>query len=108
MEFLPTDTACREYLELIRWNGVPTCPHCGTVNENHYRLKTKGEFTGLYKCKDCKERFTVTVSTMFEGSHISLRKWFIAMTYFHHIKKASVLTSWQRIWVSLKSQHVLC
>ena len=87
LEVLPTDNACREYLEMIRWNGVPTCPHCGTVNENHYRLKTKGEFTGLYKCKDCKERFTVTVKTMFEGSHISLRKWFIAVYIFSSHKK---------------------
>ena len=84
---LPTDAACREYLEMKRWNGLPVCPHCGVVDTNHYKLKTKGEFKGLYKCKSCKERFTVTVGTMFEGSPISLRKWFIATYIFSAHKK---------------------
>lgn len=84
---LPTDTACREYLELKRWNGTPVCPHCGLVEANHYKLKVKGEFKGMYKCKSCKERFTVTLGTMFEGSPISLRKWFIATYLFSAHKK---------------------
>ena len=84
---LPNDAACREYLELKRWNGTPVCPHCGIVDENHYKLKVKGEFKGMYKCKSCKERFTVTVGTMFEGSPIPLRKWFIATYIFASHKK---------------------
>ena len=84
---LPDDKACREYLELQRWGGVPVCPHCGTVDENHYKLNVKGEFKGLYKCRACKERFTVTLGTMFEGSPISLRKWFIATYIFASHKK---------------------
>ena len=84
---LPTDAACREYLELKRWNGTPVCPHCGAVDANHYKLKVKGEFKGMYKCKSCKERFTVTLGTMFEGSPISLRKWFIATYIFASHKK---------------------
>jgi transposase-like protein len=84
---LPDDKACREYLELMRWNGTPTCPHCGVVDANHYKLNVKGEFKGMYKCKSCKQRFTVTLGTMFEGSPISLRKWFIAMFLFSAHKK---------------------
>lgn len=84
---LPDDKACREYLELKIWNGTPVCSHCGTVDENHYKLKVKGEFKGMYKCKHCRERFTVTIGTMFEGSHIGLRKWFIAIYIFSLHKK---------------------
>lgn len=84
---LPTDNACREYLELIRWNGTPSCPHCGIIDANHYKLNVKGEFKGLYKCKSCKQRFTVTLGTMFEGSAIGLRKWFIATYIFSAHKK---------------------
>lgn len=87
MTALPTDAACREYLELQRWGGVPTCPHCGVVDPNHYKLNVKGQFRGMYKCKACKQRFTVTVGTMFEGSPISLRKWFIATYIFASHKK---------------------
>lgn len=85
LQKLPDDSSCREHLELIRWKGEPRCPDCGS-NEN-YKLKTKGEFKGLYKCANCRERFTVTVGTMFEGSHISLRKWFIAIYIFSSHKK---------------------
>jgi transposase-like protein len=84
---LPTDAACREYLELKRWNGTPVCPHCGLIEDKHYRLNVKGEFKGMYKCKSCKERFTVTLGTMFEGSPIPLRKWFIATYIFASHKK---------------------
>ena len=87
LQALPTDTACREYLELKRWNGTPACPHCGVVDANHYKLNVKGEFKGMYKCRSCKERFTVTVGTMFEGSPIPLRKWFIAAYIFSAHKK---------------------
>jgi transposase-like protein len=85
LDVLPDEAACRNYLEQIRWNGKPTCPHCGF--QEHYVLKTKGVFKGMYKCKNCRERYTVTVQTMFEGSHIPLRKWFIAMYIFSSHKK---------------------
>ena len=87
LEVLNTETKCREFLENLRWNNEPVCPHCGSKNKAHYELKTKGEFKGLHKCKDCRERFTVTVGTMFEGSHIPLRKWFIAVYIFSSHKK---------------------
>lgn len=88
MDQLQTDMDCRLYLESIRWcNGIPTCPHCGSISENHYKLKQSGSFKGLYKCQDCRSRFTVTVGTMFEGSHIPLRKWFLAIWIFLSHKK---------------------
>ena len=83
---LPDDAACRTYLEQKVWvNGTPTCPHCGS--QESYTLKTKGVFKGMYKCANCRERYTVTINTMFEGSHISLRKWFIAIYIFSLHKK---------------------
>lgn len=87
LDILNTDQACREHLEKLRWNGEPICPHCGSQRENHYKLKNKDIFNGLYKCKDCKRRFTVTVGTMFEGSNVSLRKWFLAIYLFSSHKK---------------------
>ena len=34
---------------------------------------------GLYRCKACNKQFTVTVGTALEGSHLPLRRWFLAM-----------------------------
>ncbi len=68
----------RDYLESIRWPNGPVCPHCGGTNAG----KLAGESTrpGVYKCKtkECRKQFTVTVGTIFERSHISLREWVIA------------------------------
>lgn len=85
LEAFPDDKSCREYLEYIRWNNQPVCPHC--KSKEHYRLKVKGEFKGNYKCADCRLRYTVTVGTIFESTHISLRKWFIAIFLFSAHKK---------------------
>ncbi len=101
---LNTDHACREHLEKLRWNGEPICPHCGSQRENHYKLKERKVFKGLYKCKDCRKRFTVTVGTIFEGSHLSLRKWFMAIYLFSsHKKGISSLQLHRDLEVSIKT-----
>lgn len=80
---LHDETSCREFLEYQRWQDEPICPHCHRQNKEHYRLKRQG----LYKCKSCRKTFSVTVGTMFEGSHIPLRKWFYAIYIFLSHKK---------------------
>ena len=72
----------REFLEKQRWPDGPECPHCGLVNEA-YRLKPTGKGKthvrkGLWKCAGCRKEFTVTIGTIFEGSHIPLHKWLLA------------------------------
>lgn len=84
---LSNDNTCREFLEGIRWKGTPKCPHCGHESTEHYRLNRNGEFHGKYKCKHCCKTFTVTVGTIFEGSHISLYNWFYAIIHLFAQKK---------------------
>ena len=59
------EKSCREFLEDIKWHGEPICPHCNCQTKEHYKLKSNGEFKGLYKCKRCKKRFTVTIGTLY-------------------------------------------
>lgn len=87
IDTLHTEEDCRQYLEDMRWGGEPICPHCGSISKNHYKLTQNGKFKGLHKCKDCRERFTVTQGTMFEGSHVPLKKWFYAIYLFLGHKK---------------------
>lgn len=68
----------REYLEKIQWPNGPVCPHCGVIGD-HYRLEGKTSRPGLWKCKDCREQFTVTVGTVFERSKIKLNVWLQAV-----------------------------
>jgi len=73
-----TEEAAREHLEALRWPNGPVCPHCGSV-ESHYKLEGESHRPGLWKCKDCREQFTVTVGTVFERSKIPLTKWLMAV-----------------------------
>ena len=34
---------------------------------------------GVWKCRDCRKQFTVTVGTVFQGSKIPLSKWVTAI-----------------------------
>jgi len=68
------DLTCRQHLEQMLWNGKPVCPHCAT-DEKIYRYKN-GK---MFKCGTCRKQFTVTVGTIFEDSHVSLLKWFMAI-----------------------------
>ena len=87
MDTLHTEDDCRQYLEDMRWGGEPVCPHCGSISKHHYKLTQNREFKGLYKCKDCRERFTVRIGTMFEDSNLPLKKWFYAIYIFLSHKK---------------------
>ena len=73
----------RELLERVRWPDGPICPHCVVVG-GHYRVNPrKGSKRpvrqGVWKCRDCRKQFTVTVGTVFQGSKIPLSKWVTAI-----------------------------
>lgn len=76
----------RAALERILWPNGPVCPHCGAV-ENLTRLQGKVHRTGVFQCNNCHDQFTVTVNTIFEDSHIPLRKWLMAFALLCSAKK---------------------
>jgi len=74
----------RQLLEGVRWPDGPICPHC-LVMGTHYRVDPRKASRrpvrqGVWKCRDCRKQFTVTVGTVFHGSKIPLRKWLIAIS----------------------------
>src|SRR6266498_1757227 len=77
-----TDEKARLYLEEIRWPDGVVCPHCGNAKQKRIWEIQPNEAAkiraGLYQCAECKKQFTVTVGTIFEDSHIPLRKWLVA------------------------------
>jgi transposase-like protein len=80
-ESFKTDQECRDYLEQLRWNGKRTCPHCGCAKTYKYK---SGK---IFKCGKCRMQFSVTKGTIFESSHVPLRKWFFAMYLMTSHKK---------------------
>lgn len=80
MRRFSTEAAARAYFEKMRWPNGPVCPHCGGADKNYPLTPNKKARIreGLYKCGTCDSRFSVTVGTVMESSHIPLNKWLIA------------------------------
>lgn len=66
-----TEDACRQYLSQLRWPSGFVCPFCrgkgGWLDRRH-----------RWTCQACRCQSTVTVGTIFEGTHLPLRLWFRA------------------------------
>lgn len=84
------ENSARELLEHLRWKNGVVCPHCESKGAYKIEAKAdskKGARKGLWKCKDCRKQFTVTVGTIFESSRISLNKWLLAIHLICSSKK---------------------
>lgn len=77
--FFQDEVQAYAFLEAIRWPSGPVCPHCQSTSKI-YRLKPTRTGRRVLKCGTCRKQFTVTLRTVFEGSHIPLTKW---MRAFH-------------------------
>jgi transposase-like protein len=92
-EYSDADKA-RELLERLRWPNGCICPHCKNKNEKPISKLTPKEGSksavrkGVYFCGACRKQFTVTVGTVFEGSHIPISKWLMAWFIICSSKKA--------------------
>src|SRR5436305_11616999 len=98
-----TDEKARAYLEEIRWTDGVVCPHCKNTDQKRiWKIEENPEKkirAGLYQCAKCKKQFTVTVGTIFEDSHIPLRKWLIAWYLLCSSKKGiSSLQIQRQLW----------
>lgn len=75
-----TEQKCINYLEEQRWNGKVISPFDN--NSKVYKCKNN-----LYKCKNTNRFFNVKTGTIFEGSNIKLRTWFLAIYLISSHKK---------------------
>lgn len=80
------DEAARLHLEAQRWPDGPYCPRCGEA-EKVTRLQGKSTAPGLCICKSCRTKFSVTMGTVFERSHIGLAKWMLGFRLMASSKK---------------------
>jgi len=91
------DNAAREHLETVLWRDAgATCPRCGQFGDRITKLMGKSTRPGVYKCKDCRKPFSVTVGTIFERSHVPLCKWIMAAHLMANAKKGMSALQLQR------------
>lgn len=84
----------RKYIEAVVWPNGPVCPHCGETKV--WSIKEETARAGVYECSKCGKQFTVTVGTIMESSHISLRQWLIAFHLMTSSKKGVSALQLQR------------
>lgn len=73
MDIWPTEDDCTEYLERLRWGGVPVCPYCSS--ERSYRIISRdpGRHRLRWTCLQCNRSYSVRVGTMLENKAMPLR-----------------------------------
>ena len=67
----PDEASCIEWFEQARWNGTPTCPHCGSQTDIS-RPKSKPDY---YWCKACRKQFNVKTNTPLHATKRPLQDW---------------------------------
>ncbi len=92
LETFPTQAYCIEYLERLRWQGSPECPHCESTHVRKRNERDTGRI-GRWNCHECQSTFKVTHGTIFQGTKIPLQKWFLAISLMANAKKS--LSSFQ-------------
>ncbi len=93
---LRTEADAYLFLEELRWNGRPVCPHCGSVRKAYFLKPRNGASrktrTGsesqrrVWKCADCRKQFSVLTGTIFHGSKIPVRLWVMVVFEMCHSK----------------------
>jgi transposase-like protein len=81
------EDAARAHLEATLWPFGPVCPRCGVMEDRITKLQGSSTRPGVYKCKDCRKPFSVTVGTVMERSHVPLAQWVMAAHFMAASKK---------------------
>ena len=73
LEKYGTEEACQRALYKLRWPDGFRCPECG--HHSHCQLKSRP----LIQCNRCHHQTSLTARTLFDGSKLPLRTWFLAI-----------------------------
>lgn len=95
-----------ELFERLRWGDNPCCVKCGSVGVYKMKDAQTGERNEryLWRCRDCKEQYTVRIGTVYEESRIPLRHWAYAFWRAATSKKGvSALEIQRQCQISYKS-----
>lgn len=86
-EGFTTQEQAVEYLEQARWHGKPICPYCQSEAVCRH---VSGDRAGQrWQCQCCTRAFSVTVGTIFHGTHIPLKNWFLLLALMLNAKKSA-------------------
>jgi transposase-like protein len=91
LDWFPSEKACVEYLEKLRWPEGFVCSACG-AGESPYRSSR-----ARLMCQRCGHQCTVTAGTIFDKTRTPLRVWLAAGWYLTNQKQGVSALGLQRV-----------
>ena len=88
----PDEEAARNYFETNRWGNEPNCGHCGSTNV----VECKDHKPMPYRCRDCRQHFSVRTGTVLAESRLPLQKWLLAIFMMTSARKGIPSTQMAR------------
>jgi transposase-like protein len=86
----PDEASCWVYLREARWPQGFLCPRCASRG-SHF-LATRR----LEQCRSCRYQGSVTAGTVFHGTRVPLRVWFLGIFFLARHKKGISALQFQR------------
>lgn len=83
LEKYGTEEQCRQALYQLRWPAGYVCPECG--NTTGCELKSRP----IYQCHKCHHQTSLTAGSIFHGTKLPLKKWFLAIYLLTQRKKST-------------------
>jgi hypothetical protein len=97
LKWSPDHQSCLHYLARLRWPRGFVCPACGW-----------GEFwrtgTGLWMCRQCQRRTSVTAGTIFHRTRTPLSTWFAAIWFLTSQKNGMSALACSGSWGSPRTR----
>ena len=93
-----TREKCEAFLFRVKWPHGFCCPKCSGNSASSFN---KGKHT-VYQCRCCYSQTSLLVNTLFQRSHVTLEKWFLAI---YLISEAKTSISSLDIHRKLKVNH---
>jgi len=90
LRWFPDNAACLEYLGRLRWEDGFVCPACG--GERFWRTGA-----GLWMCRACQRRTSVTAGTIFHRTRTLMSTWFAAIWFVTSQKNGMSAQGLQRV-----------
>jgi transposase-like protein len=90
LRWFPDNDACLEYLGRLRWEDGFVCPACG--GDRFWRTGA-----GLWMCRACQRRTSVTAGTIFHRTRTPMSTWFAAIWFVTSQKNGVSAQGLQRV-----------
>jgi transposase-like protein len=101
----PDEEAARKFFEGKRWPTGINCPHCGSVSVS----ECKDHRPMAYRCRDCRQHFSVRTGSVLAESRLPLQKWLMAIYMMTTARKGIPSTQVAReLGITQKSAWFLC